>query len=96
MNKLFLSILIILFVFDMKADGQTPQKPKADYPYPLYLPKDYPTSNKDYPLVIYLGGGAQNGNDLNKLKAYGIPYYIEQGYEYDFIIASPQCPQDKY
>ena len=96
MNKLFLSILVFLFVFNMKVDGQTPQKPKADYPYLLYLPKDYPTNKKDYPLVIYLGGGAQNGDDLNKLKAYGIPYYIEQGHEYDFIIASPQCPQNKY
>ena len=43
-----------------------------------------------------LGGGSQKGNDLNRLKTYGIPYYIEQGCEYPFIIASPQCPDNKY
>lgn len=52
-------------------------------------------NDKDFPLLIYLGGGSQRGNDLNKLKTYGIPFYIEQGHEYDFIIASPQCPDDK-
>lgn len=93
MNKILISILILLLAFSIKTDAQIAQKPKADYPYLLYLPKDYPEGTKDYPLVIYLGGGAQNGNDLNKLKTYGVPYYVEQGQEYDFIIASPQCPE---
>ena len=44
-------------------------------------------------MVIYLGGGSQRGDDLNKLKGYGIPFYVEQGHEYGFIIASPD---DKY
>lgn len=96
MNKILISILILLLVFSIKAEAQIAQKPKASYPYLLYLPKDYPEGTKDYPLVIYLGGGAQNGNDLNKLKTYGVPYYVEQGQEYDFIIASPQCPEKKY
>ena len=97
MNRTHLiAIFILLGYYASKSHAQLTSKPKGDYPYLLYLPKDYSTSKKSYPLVIYLGGGSQRGNDLNKLKTYGIPYYIEQGHEYDFIVASPQCPGDKY
>ena len=96
MNKIVIIFLILLLAFNAVSAVPVAPKPKANYPYLLYLPKDYSTNNKNYPLVIYLGGGSQNGNDLNKLKTYGIPYYIEQGHEYDFIIASPQCPEKKY
>lgn len=71
-------------------------KPKADYNYLLYLPKDYSVQTKDYPLVIYLHGGSHKGSDLNKLKEYGLPYLVNQGNDFDFIIVSPQCPDNKY
>lgn len=45
-----------------------------------------------YPLIIYLHGSSHRGNDLNKLKGYGLPYVINKGKEFDFIVASPQCP----
>lgn len=91
-----LAVFITLLVFNVNSTAQISSNPKANYPYLLYLPKDYSTNNKNFPLVIYLGGGSQNGDDLNKLKTYGIPFYIEQGHEYPFIIASPQCPEKKY
>ncbi|WP_229239410.1 carboxylesterase family protein [Emticicia agri] len=49
-----------------------------------------------YPLVIYLHGSSHRGNDLNKLKGYGLPYVIDKGKEFNFIVASPQCPGGKY
>lgn len=94
MNRLFIIIIILLFALNISSGAQT--KPKANYPYLIYLPKNYATSDKEFPLLIYLGGGSQNGTDLNKLKTYGVPFYIEQGHEYKFIIASPQCPEKKY
>lgn len=97
MSKTFIIVLAFLLVFGIMPAAQiTVSKPKASYPYLLYLPKEYSANDKNFPLVIYLGGGSQNGNDLNKLKTYGIPFYIEQGHEYNFIIASPQCPEKKY
>jgi len=95
MNKILL-VLIFLFIFHIKSDAQATHKSKANYPYLLYLPEEYSTNEESFPLIIYLGGGSQNGDDLNKLKTYGIPYYIEQGQVYNFIIASPQCPENKY
>lgn len=88
--------LLLLFTFIIVGNSFSQQKPKVDYPYLLYLPKEYSKCEKKFPLIIYLGGGSQNGNDLSKLKSYGIPYYIEQGHEYECIIASPQCPTAKY
>lgn len=38
-------------------------KPKANYPYLLYMPKAYSRNHPKYPWAIYLDGGAQNGND---------------------------------
>ncbi|WP_442892735.1 alpha/beta hydrolase-fold protein [Emticicia sp. 17c] len=71
-------------------------KPKAKYNYLLYLPKDYDKKTMPYPVIIYLHGSSHRGTDLNKLKGYGLPYLIEQGKEFNFIIASPQCPDGKY
>ncbi|MDR2921201.1 MAG: prolyl oligopeptidase family serine peptidase [Tannerella sp.] len=71
-------------------------KPKADYNYLLYLPKDYAVQTRSYPLVIYLHGGSHKGTDLNKLKEYGLPYLVDQGKDFDFILVSPQCPDNKY
>lgn len=90
-----LNFFILLFVlFGFNANSQT--KTKASYDYLLYLPKDYAKETKKYPLVIYLHGGSQKGNDLNKLKVYGLPYLVEKGQDFNFIIASPQCPDNKY
>lgn len=93
--SLKLNFFIFLFVlFGFNANSQT--KTKASYDYLLYLPKDYAKGTKKYPLAIYLHGGSQKGNDLNKLKIYGLPYLVEKGQDFDFIIASPQCPDNKY
>jgi predicted peptidase len=96
MNR-FIALLFLAFTFcfiskTMATDGG--KKERKNYEYLLYLPKDYQTSNKKYPLVIYLHGSSQRGKDLSKLKAYGLPQLIEQGADFEFIIASPQCPSE--
>jgi predicted peptidase len=83
-----------LLLFSLSTRAQT--KPKANYPYLLYLPKTYTSDTKHYPLLIYLHGGSQKGNDLNKLKTYGLPHLIDKGKAFEFIVASPQCPEGKY
>jgi len=89
MNSKLTFLLIFLFSFYINSYSQT--KIKAQYNYLLYLPKDYSKQTKKYPLVIYLHGGSQKGNDLSKLKGYGLPYLVDKGQNFDFIIASPQC-----
>ena len=88
--------LFLLFTFYIGGYICSQSKPKADYNYLLYLPKDYAKQTKNYPLVIYLHGGSHKGDDLNKLKGYGLPFLVDQGNDFDFIIVSPQCPDNKY
>ena len=85
--------LLLLISFGSRAQVNT--KTKATYHYLLSLPAHY-NPRQAYPLVIYLHGGSQKGNDLEKLKVYGLPYLVAQGQQFDFIIASPQCPDNKY
>ncbi|WP_428659258.1 alpha/beta hydrolase-fold protein [Runella sp.] len=89
-----LSILLLLCLLPVFCTFSQ-SKPKANYPYLLYLPKDYASTTKNYPVIIYLHGSSHRGTDLNKLKSYGLPYVIDKGREFEFIIVSPQCPNGK-
>ena len=89
-------LLIISTLIGFTSKAQHLEKTKAKYDYHLYLPQDYQQNNKKYPLLIYLHGSSQRGDDLNKLKGYGIPRAVAQGQHFDFIAVSPQCPSNKY
>ncbi len=89
-------ICFILFIILTSINSYAQSvKVKASYKYLLYLPKNYSKQKEKFPLVIYLHGGSQRGNDLNKLKTYGLPGLVDKGHNYKFIIASPQCPENK-
>lgn len=89
---IFLTFLLLLAVFQSSA--QT--KARVNYHKLVYLPKAYEKDTLRYPLIIYLHGGSQRGNDLDKLKAYGLPYLVDKGQNFSFVIVSPQCPEGKY
>jgi len=61
--------------------------------YLLYLPKDYSEKEK-YPLMLFLHGAGERGNNLELVKKHGPPKLIEQGKDFPFVIISPQCPSD--
>jgi len=61
--------------------------------YLLYLPNGYQqqdTLNK-WPLLIFLHGSGERGDDLEKVKKHGPPKLIEQGKKFPFIVISPQA-----
>lgn len=63
--------------------------------YLLYLPKDYdPHSEKRWPLILFLHGAGERGNDLEIVKRNGIPKIAEQENNLPFIAVSPQCPEN--
>jgi predicted peptidase len=62
--------------------------------YLLYLPKDYDKRSKErWPLILFLHGSGERGDDLDKVKTHGPPKLIAQGQEMPFIVVSPQCPE---
>jgi predicted peptidase len=60
--------------------------------YLLYLPKGYGRGKKKWPLMLFLHGSGERGNDLEIVKLHGPPKLIEAGQEFPFIVVSPQCP----
>lgn len=67
-----------------------------NFGYVKYLPRDYDESKK-YPLVIFLHGAGERGDDLDHAMRHGYMKYVrEEGKEYPFIFVAPQCPNGKY
>lgn len=67
-----------------------------NFGYIKYLPKDYDETKK-YPLVFFLHGAGERGDNLDMIACHGYMQYVkEQGREYPFIFIAPQCPNDKY
>lgn len=63
--------------------------------YLLTLPKDYDTQEK-WPLVLFLHGKGERGNDLELVKKHGPPKLVAAGREFPFILVSPQCPDTQW
>lgn len=63
--------------------------------YLLYLPKDYSKTDKKWPMVLFLHGAGERGEDLELVKNHGLPKLIEQGRSFPFIVLSPQCHENQ-
>ncbi len=62
--------------------------------YLLYLPKEYgKDAAQKWPMVLFLHGAGESGDDLEKVKVHGPPKLAAQGKEIPFIIVSPQSPR---
>ncbi|MGV8982655.1 carboxylesterase family protein [Clostridium sp.] len=60
--------------------------------YLLYLPEDYSTeADKKWPLVLFLHGSGERGEDIEMVAKHGIPKVAEEK-NFPFIALSPQCP----
>ena len=66
------------------------------YNYLLFLPEGYLDSTDNRPLILFLHGAGERGNDLEKVKRHGIPKIVETWDRFPFIAVSPQCPANQY
>lgn len=64
--------------------------------YLVYLPEGYETSSEPFPLLLFLHGSGERGEDLAKVKLHGPPFEVERGRKFPFILVSPQCPEFRY
>lgn len=67
-----------------------------NFGYVTCLPKDFDETKK-YPLVFFLHGAGERGDDLDVASRHGFMKHVrEDGKDYPFIFVAPQCPHDKY
>lgn len=64
--------------------------------YLYYLPEKYETSNKAWPLILFLHGAGERGKNFKKVKLHGPPKLIENGKKFQFIVVAPQCPPKQW
>lgn len=63
--------------------------------YLLHLPNGY-DPNGSYPLLLFLHGAGERGDDLSKVAIHGPPRLLrERSMEFPFIVVSPQVPEDR-
>lgn len=74
-----------------KLDAQS----KVQMGYLLYVPKNY-DEKKSWPLLLFLHGAGERGDDLELVKKHGPPKLIAQGKQFPFIVVSPQCPKQRW
>jgi predicted peptidase len=60
--------------------------------YLLYLPPDY-ERKAGWPLILFLHGAGEAGDDIERVKDDGLPEMLEKGKTLPFIVVSPQCPR---
>jgi predicted peptidase len=65
---------------------------EVGYAYLQFLPKEYKESQRQWPLMLFLHGAGERGNDLEKVKVHGPPKIVADNPDFPFVLISPQCP----
>ena len=69
---------------------------QGEYRYLLFLPEGYGESELEWPLILFLHGAGERGNDLELVKKHGPPKIVETDKEFGFVVVSPQCPREQW
>lgn len=64
--------------------------------YLLFLPEGYGQKQQSWPLILFLHGAGQRGDNLEQVKLHGPPKIVESDKDFPFIVVSPQCPADDW
>ncbi|QDT21628.1 prolyl oligopeptidase family serine peptidase [Gimesia chilikensis] len=62
--------------------------------YLIYLPENYDEKEK-WPLMLFLHGAGERGDNLDLVTVHGPPKLIKNGKQFPFIVVSPQCPKEQ-
>jgi predicted peptidase len=79
------------FAFKNRVDGKEDEI-KVDYL--LFVPEQYDGKRK-LPLMLFLHGAGERGDDLELVKKWGPPKIVADRKDFPFVVASPQCQSGK-
>ena len=92
-------IVVLIFILNLMYTGFAQQKSytseitvRTKTNYLLYEPYN---KTEKAPLLVFLHGGGESGDDVEKVKKNGPPMLIEQGQNFPFYVLSPQNPYEK-
>ena len=80
---------------EVKAAGDDAEA-KTTLHYWLFLPSEYGAkAEQKWPLMLFLHGAGERGDDLSVVKKHGPPKNVETKSDFPFVVISPQCPSGK-
>ena len=60
--------------------------------YLLFLPATYAVHPQRWPLMLFLHGAGERGDDLQLVKRHGVAKIVEEQPAFPLLVVSPQCP----
>jgi len=61
--------------------------------YLIWTPRQAVRPAKGWPLLFFLHGSGERGDDLSRVKAHGPPKYAAAGADHPFVLVAPQVPE---
>jgi predicted peptidase len=97
LKKIIALSLITLLALPVLVAQQTAHKvklqPVLEMQYLIYLPDGYASeAEAEFPLLLFLHGGGESGDDLDMVKTHGMARKIEEGLKFPFMVLTPQNP----
>ncbi len=103
------SIFLAMFLLPLTLSAQTNMKDKLyqkhiyhspdgdSIPYRILFPENY-SHEKSYPLILFLHGAGERGDDNEKQLTHGADFFLDSlnRKNYPAIVVFPQCAEDKY
>ncbi len=93
--KTLIFLLFPFFIFSQTQERSLNKKitKQISVHYVLHFPDGYQRSKHNWPLIVFLHGSGERGNDLSKVSIHGPLKYINAGHNIDAVILAPQCPK---
>lgn len=95
MLKFCLPLLLLVGCAAMVKTGQFPKSLDSNSQYWLHIPESYNSSGDPSPLMLFLHGAGERGDDLELVKKHGPPMLADKDPDFPFVLISPQCPEDQ-
>jgi predicted peptidase len=96
---LLMFVILPIAAAAARAGEQQPRKLDAEIRvtmnYLLHLPDGY-EDQESWPLILFLHGAGERGDDIDLVKVHGPPKLVGEGQDFPFIIVSPQCPKERW
>ncbi len=65
------------------------------YPFQLFVPRAAGQGHDRWPLLIFLHGSGERGDDISRVKVHGPPKIADRNPDFPFILISPLLPADQ-
>lgn len=65
-------------------------KPRA---YGMFVPPEYNESKRKWPVILFLHGIGERGDDIELVKKHGPLKVAMMGSKFPFLVVAPQCPK---